>query len=312
MKGNYFFFSNERLDRISAAVDESLKSKKADFNFFHGITSWIRYKSDTPYYAYTDACFATYVSIFNDRNAFSPRDLERIFTIESEWLQNASKVFFRTQWALEETKKAYGISGKNFRRAGLGGFIDIPPKDVYGGGKNLLFISREFIPKGGVHCFLAFEKLYEQHSELTLTIIGDKPPENVLNHPGVRYEGFLRKNDEAEYKRFKELIGSAFLLIHPTVKDTNALVLTEAGYFGCPAVTTELFALPELIQNSKTGFLIPVPVHARDIVDILLKLINDPAYYSEVRKNVREHTTAAFTWENVGNVFHREMTDSGS
>ena len=48
-------------------------------------------------------------------------------------------------------KKLMIYQGENFLNIGVGGFIDLPKKDKYKSGFNFLFISREFVPKGG-HC----------------------------------------------------------------------------------------------------------------------------------------------------------------
>ena len=80
-------------------------------------------------------------------------------------MDNASAVFFRSQWALEETKKHYGLLGENFHNVGVGGFIDIPKADKYRDGHNFLFISREFVPKGGLIVVEAFQKVRDKNSE---------------------------------------------------------------------------------------------------------------------------------------------------
>src|SRR5688572_14996158 len=115
LKGNYFFYSDKRLREIARQIDAGINGKKADFNFFHGFTPWSRYESDTPYFGYCDASFATYVRLYNNTNEFSGKDLQRIYDTEKRWLQNARLVFFHSQWALEETKKEYGLNGENFR-----------------------------------------------------------------------------------------------------------------------------------------------------------------------------------------------------
>lgn len=306
-KGSYFFFSESRMQNISEEVEARLKDSDAAFDFFHGFTSWIKYKSDRPYFAYADACFATYVRIYNDISAFSPKSLSRIYELEKKWLSNASAIFFRSKWALQETMTAYNIDGKNFHVAGLGGFINIPDADRYAGSKNILFISREFVPKGGYNCFNAFKQLYGKYPGLSMTVIGEEPPPEVLAHPGVHYAGMLRKNVEAEYRLFREIISKAFVLVHPTIKDTNALVLTEAGYFGCVAIATRSFALPELIKHGETGFLIDLPIEAEKITDRLVFLLENEPEYLKMRKAVREFTVSNLVWDKVGDAFFAEI-----
>lgn len=307
LRGDYFFFSEERLKSISKIIQGKVGDYKADYYFFHGFTPWIKFKPVMPYFAYSDACFSTYVKIYNNINSFSIKDLRRIFDQEAEWLSDASIVFFRSKWALDQTIKDYKISGQNFKVAGLGGFVDIPAEDDYKGGVNILFVSREFIPKGGIECFNAFKIIKSKIPHATLTIIGEQPPKFVLQYPSVKYMGFLRKSVPEEYAIFKRLLSTAFLLVHPTTKDTNALVITEAGYYGCPAIATNSFAIPEFIIDGETGFLIDNPNNVDQIAEKALSLIANRILYSDMRRQVRSYTTSKFTWNNVGSILWEQI-----
>jgi glycosyltransferase involved in cell wall biosynthesis len=242
-KGNYHFFSEARLNRISKDVGKSL-DHDAIADFFHGATPWIKCKSTRPYFSYIDACFASYVRIFNDINEFSAKDLERIYSQEARFLSKASCVFFRSQWAADETMKAYDLDGGNFKVVRFGAGVEtIPDRDEYEGGYNLLFISKEFGPKGGYAVLEAMEKLIDLNPDISLTIIGDRPGQ-LPDVPQIRYAGFIDKSNVEGQKRFNNYLKGAFALVHPTTKDTNTLVITEAAHFGCPAIASDLFCDP--------------------------------------------------------------------
>jgi glycosyltransferase involved in cell wall biosynthesis len=309
MKGKYFFFSDRRLQAIADDIHQRIDGSGADYNFFHGFTPWINFNSSTPYFAYCDACFDTYVRLYNKMSEFSARDLQRICHREKEWLQNARLVFFHSEWAMEETKKVYGMKGEHFRSPGFGGFIDkIPGEDRYAGGHNIMFISRQFAAKGGMDSFNALKRINEQYPEVTLTILGEQPPAEVLSYPQVNYVGFLRKSVPEEFARYKELLESAWLLMHPTTRDVNPLVLAEAGYYGCPSLATRSFAIPELVKDRETGFLIDAPVRVEDIVNILKSIMQDKQAYLEMRKAAKIYTTAKLSWTRVGDNLYKEIT----
>ena len=257
IKANYHHFSESRLIAINSQFQKY--DLKADAFFFHGFTPWIKINTNKPYYCFNDACFATYVEIYNNKEAFSSSDLKRIYQQEALWLKNASKVFFRSHWALEETKKHYKLTGENFINVGVGGFIDIPEDDFYTGGYDFLFISREFIPKGGMSTVKAFIEVQKKNSEARLIIVGDAPPQEVMKIDGVIYKGFFSKSNEAEKEKLVEIFRKSFALIHPTIKDTNTLVITELAYYGCPAISTNGFAIPEYLLDGETGFLLENP-----------------------------------------------------
>jgi glycosyltransferase involved in cell wall biosynthesis len=296
LKRNYYFFSESRLNKIK---DSFIPDENADFYFFHGFTPWIKIKPDKPYFCFNDACFATYVTIYNNKDEFQEKDLNRIYNTEKKWLLKARTVFFRSQWALHETQKAYNVEGSTFLNVAVGGFIDIPNEDFYKNGFNFVFIAREFIPKGGEQTVEAFKIVRQEYPAATLTIIGEKPNDDILSVEGINYLGFLNKNIPAEKDRLIDCFSTAFAIVHPTIKDTNTLVINELSYYGCPAISSNRFAIPEYIVNGKTGYLLDNPRDIDEIAGKMSLLLNDQSTYLEMRKATRNRAVLNFTWSIV-------------
>lgn len=297
IKRNYHFFSEKRLTKVQKLFHEN--KGECDFLFFHGFTPWIKIKSSKPYFCFNDACFATYVDIYNNKNEFSEKDLSRIYDQERTWLINASTVFFRSQWALNETKNIYNISGENFKNVGVGGFIEIPKIDEYSFDKNFLFIAREFIPKGGSEAAKALQILRKTHKDSKLIIVGEKPPKEILALSGVHYEGFLNKSVPQEKKKLIEIFKKSVALVHPTLKDTNTLVINELAYYGCPAISSNRFAISEYIKEGETGYLLENPRDVNEIAQKMHLIISDKDNYLKMRKATRLNALENNTWPNV-------------
>ena len=298
LKGNYHFFSNRRLNAINKEFQDQKES--CDAYFFFGFTSWISTKPSKPYYCYNDACFATYVDIYNDKDEFSDQDLARIYQKEKYWLQQAEGVFFNSDWALELTKRAYNLKGENFVNVGYGGFIDIPKKDTFKGGVNFLFISREFIPKGGMVVAQAIIEVRKIYPEANVWVVGAKPPEVILASEALIYKGFFRKSVLDECKTLKDIFSQSFCLVHPTLKDINPLVINELSYFGCPAIATNRFAIPEFVIPKKSGLLIENPNDYFEVADKMCFMIENQKEYSQMREFTRQKAIENNTWDKVG------------
>jgi len=309
-KGNYHFFSERRLKNIKHQFNKNIKNNDNDIYFFHGFTSWIKTTPDKPYFCFNDACFDTYVNIYNDPEEFSTKDIERIYSQEAEWLNNASIVFFRSKWALNETKKQYNISGNNFINVGVGGFIDIPPKDNYSSGYNFLFISREFVPKGGLIVSDAIKIVREKHPEAKLWIVGQPPPNDITQQKGIEYKGFLNKNIKEQKQKLISIFSKTFALVHPTIKDINPLVINELAYFGCPALASNRFAIPEYLLDKKTGFLINNPQDPIELANKMIFMIENPKSYKEMRILSRNNALNNNTWDKVGERIAFEINKS--
>ena len=297
--GSFHFFSERRLKKTANLIEQKIDAT-ADCDFFHGPTPWILYDSPRPYFLYADTCFANYVDVYHERSDFLPEDLKRISIAEARWLARASRVFFGTKWAMEKAIADYGISRSNLMVVGAGGSMKPPSADTYQDGLDLLFVALDFERKGGRICTEAFVKIRKEFPAARLIIVGQEPPAEVLELPGVSYAGFLRKSVPAELSKLEGLYSAAFLLIHPTSSDIQPLVISEAGYFGCPSIASRNFGIPELIEDGVTGFLIDLPLDADSFAARIRQLAADRSTYIEMRKRVRAHALANQTWTAVG------------
>jgi glycosyltransferase involved in cell wall biosynthesis len=297
LKGKFFFFSPKRLS-IIAEILASKMNNHADALFFHGSTPWINFAPTKPYFAYLDASFHTFLSVYSKPTDFNKKDIDRILKLERVFLQNARRIFFSSKWALEETKSNYHLNGDNFTIAGLGGHMAIPTELNLASSCSLLFISVDFVKKGGITVIETFEILKKQIPNLILNIVGQKPPESVLKKEGIVYHGFLHKNIPDEVSKLEELFSTALFLLHPTQKDMTPLVIVEAGYYGIPAIAPSMFGIPEMIEDNETGFLIDKIESVYIANKIMVSLQNNE--YPNLRKKTREHFIHDFTWEKVG------------
>ena len=310
LRSRFSFFSENRLNTIKNRVEQ--EKEISDYDFYFGQTPWVNCCSKVPYGVYMDADFKTYLNIFSTPNKFSLKDVNRIAKKEALWLQKAQHIFVGSEWAWQEMLKSYKLEDQQKVIVHTGGNIGLPKNDSYKGGFNLVFISLNFEKKGGFICVDAFSKVKEKFPEVTLSIIGEKPPNNILEIEGVVYEGLLRKTNEQELNKFKNILSKAFLLIHPTKMDTMGAVLIEAGYFGCPSIAPKSFGIPELVLNNKTGYVIDLPIDYNNIAIKIEELIQEKDIYSNMRKMSWDYTRAQLTWENIGMKIESKIKETTS
>jgi glycosyltransferase involved in cell wall biosynthesis len=231
---------------------------------------------------------------------FDRADVARIESLEAAWLRRASRVYFSSTWALGEAVKSYALDPSSMRVAGMGGHVPIPSEDTYTGDGEFLFIALDFEGKGGRVCVEAFEQLRLEVPGACLRIVGERPPEDVLRVSGVVYEGLLNKSISGELERLQSLLGSAFALVHPTVRDATPQIIIEAQYHGCPVIAPRSFGIPEMVNDGVTGLLVNAPPRAVDVAERMLSLCRDPEGYTRMRGACRARALDEFTWEKVG------------
>ena len=292
-------YSSSVLARVAAQVEEKLENEEG-VAFFKGVTPWTMWTPDRPYFIYTDVAFATLLRIQDRRPLFQSGDVERVVGCEREFLGGASAVFFESEWGRRQAIEDYELTGDNFHAPGRAGLFPPQPRDRWTGKPPaLVSIAKHFHLKGGGILFQSFETLRAEFPDLVWHIIGGPPPRHVERTEGVIYEGFLEPEDHSSRERFTSILRSASLLVHPTLEDTNPLVITEAASFGCPSVSVDRFAIPELIDHGISGFLLPFPAHEEDLTDAIRNLLTAGDGYNRMREAAKAKAEANGTWKDV-------------
>ena len=306
LPGDYFFFSRKRLENIVKEINSKKLSGK--FTFYFGATPWINHKISTPYGLYIDICFPKYLKLYINDQRFKLKDIDRISEAEKFFLQNASIIFWGSNWAKIEAEECYKCSFPQSVVVSTGGHIPIPKQiKIHSNSQlRLLFISLNFFKKGGHIAFETFKLLKDKGYNVMLDIIGEKPPDHILNVIGVNYHGVLKKSSKIDLKKMQDLLDSSFLLIHPTKMDTMGAVIAEAGYYGLPTVAPNSFGIPDLIINNKTGLLVDelTPVEFSNRIE---ELILSPCAYSEMRRSVRNFMVTERSWNSISDIIVKNI-----
>lgn|GEM_PF-517067 len=298
--GDFFPFAPGVLSETSKRVEACLP-ETADAVLFRSSTRWIRCRPAIPYFVHTDACFHTYCCNKNAESQYRKEDLQRIWDEEAAFLEAAQGVFFESRWAMERAVAAYGLRGRHYHCVGVAGGLEAPT--VAGGTDSvvrLLSIANRFRQKGGDIIYDAFKLLQPRYPQLKWHIVGDRPDYGVVWSPGIVYEGPLNPESVIDMQRYSSLLASSSLLLHPTREDMNPLVLLEAAGYGCPAITVDDFAIPELVEHGKTGLLLTRPVTPDSLAAAIESLILNPRKYLQLRQEARERAIQRPTWDEIG------------
>lgn len=308
-RGHFGFFSAAALDQNAAIAAPHMRG--ADAVMFRSATHWCRCRPPVKYFIYLDVVFHTF--FFNTFAAedFDSADLERIWREEAEFLEGAAGVFFDSRWGLEKARVAYGLRGSHYFAPGRGGVMDPPREDTWSdGSQKLISMALNFRQKGGDRILAAYKTLKPRFPSLTWQIIGGLPEGDWESVGGISYEGALRPEIPVEQERLRALLADAFLLVHPTREDTSPLVLTEAAYFGCPAISVNRFAIPELVEHGKTGILLQPPVTSDAVAEAIASLIEDKDRYRDMRLQARSTALDRHSWDRIGTMMAERIEQS--
>lgn len=121
---------------------------------------------------------------------------------------------------------------------------------------NIFFYGRNrFFLKGGKETLEAISRLQKKY-DVTLTMKADVPKAYKEKYPNVNYEEIMLPKEQF----FKKVFSKADIFCFPSFMDTFGFVLLEAMSLGLPIVATDIFAMKEIVENNKGGFIIKSPI----------------------------------------------------
>jgi glycosyltransferase involved in cell wall biosynthesis len=164
----------------------------------------------------------------------------------------------------------------------------------------VLFIAKEFERKGGGTVAAAFALLRKTVPQARLVYAGaEAMPVEFRSLDNVDHLGLLDKNNPGQLDRLLTAYRNADVLVLPSRRDPFPTVIREAMFFGLPCVASNIWAMPEMIEDGKTGFLVPVD-DAAALANRVALLLGDEALRARMGQAARARAEARFSWDAVG------------
>jgi glycosyltransferase involved in cell wall biosynthesis len=157
----------------------------------------------------------------------------------------------------------------------------------------ILFVGLQFERKGGDVLVDSFRRVRAVLPAAELHLVG--VPAGFVDAPGVTCLGVLDKNRPDEAARLADAYASADVFALPTRFEPFGIAYVEAMHFGLPCIGPNAWAVPEIVDDGETGFLIPVD-DAEALAGRLLQLLSDPARARAMGAAARRKAEQLFTW----------------
>ncbi|NEQ81735.1 MAG: glycosyltransferase [Moorea sp. SIO2I5] len=139
----------------------------------------------------------------------------------------------------------------------------------FDGTLNLVLVGHDFFRKGGLELLIAVDTLLESGFDIELKIVSKMSAGDYASRAGnaevVRANTIIEKypnqillKGTLPNEDVLDLLRKSHIVCLPTWGETYGYSVLEGQAAGCPAITTNLRALPE-INNSECGWVIEVP-----------------------------------------------------
>ncbi len=161
----------------------------------------------------------------------------------------------------------------------------------------ILVAAGRLSPEKG-HAILidAFGRLASKHGDLHLLILGDGPLAAALEHQAAHQAGRERIHLAGFRRDVLGCLAASTLVVNPSYTEGLPNVVLEAFVAETPVIATAVGGVPELIEDSRTGLLVPSG-DAAALAGAIERALGDPAAVHAMADAARQHVEGEFTFE---------------
>ncbi len=299
-------------------IGRSIKNTEFDGLFATSTLCLAGVKTDKPKFAFADFSFynaLNYHPFASKLISFSRREA---LAVDKYCFQNHQKIFLASDWAKNNTEKAYGLSEGKILAVGRGanltsGFNDnelntIIKNRLSSNCKNLLFVGDNWKRKGGDIAFEIVNKLHNSGFNVTLQIVGCTPDnKRIIKSHLVEVYPFLDTNKSYDLKIFKGLFENAFLFILPTRVEAFGIVFAEAASFGLPSISFKTGGVGSAVNDGTTGFLFEIKENIDTLAMKVEQLIKEDELYRGVSQAAFRKYSEELNWDRIAEKIKNEI-----
>lgn len=244
--------------------------------------------------------FTTYTTELACRDGISPwvpksHERSHIIALETELYRHARHIFVSASFVKANMVNRYGVEPERVTVVGMG--VDDYYLDHMDDRRAMLtgaclFVGYTFHLKGGPDVVRAFRLARERVDGLRLILVGPDPSPEMAG-PDITVVG-----DVADRARLLQLYRDADLFLMPSLCDSYGFVFLEAMSQGAVCVGSDRNAMPEIIADGATGFIVPAGDYRR-LADIIVDFYRSPALKRIMGERAKTRVREQHVWKRI-------------
>jgi glycosyltransferase involved in cell wall biosynthesis len=240
--------------------------------------------------------FCDYTTKLAERNwqpwfGLSPRDAAAWYELETAFYRKCAMICPSSSNTKRSLVQDFGVPESRVRVIGAGvDAVHAPAERKRYDERTVLFIGIDFERKGGATLLEAMRRVRAGIPDARLLIVG---PNARTDEPGISWLGHVSSRETVH-----RLLAEATVLALPALCEPFGLVVTEAMSHGLPVVASNTDAIPEIVEDGRTGYLVErgdAPALADRLASVLASPEQARAMGQAGLKRVRER----FMWSQV-------------
>ncbi len=210
--------------------------------------------------------------------------------LERAILQAQDHIFVMGGYLKPGMVEEYGIGEGNISVVGAGPNVDVDIERDRAGkdftSRNILFVGRDPVRKGLGVLEQAFSRIRVAFPDARLHVAGCEGQDA----DGITYHGRLSGEP------LKALFYDSQVFVLPSFREPFGIALIEAMWAKCACIGSRTGAIPELIQEGVSGYLVE-PGNVTQMVGGLTRLLDNPGLIRTMAEQGYRHARLRWRWD---------------
>ena len=294
---------NARTRKAQAMLRSALQNSPADAVIQYG-TAFDARLPGVAHLIWSDTTSAVTASEpFSWMGAMQADEQELVDAQERRLLHSSDIVMPWSRYAGSQIVRCTGVSEDRIRPTYVGPSMSLDntvdnrsERTKKGGALRVLFVGREFARKGGDVLVESVRRVRERGIDLRAVIVG--PTHHNQTADFIDFVGFLDKSNPSDVRRLQEVFAQADIFCLPTRREPFGIAVVEAMLSGLPVIATSVSAIPEIVEDGVTGYLVGVDDIDR-LTERLVSLALDSSLRESMGRKGAASARARFEWNEI-------------
>jgi glycosyltransferase involved in cell wall biosynthesis len=256
--------------------------------------------------SYHDMHLALYLTRPDNKLDKSSRLVRKALERERRTLDRMDLILSMSDWLRQSIIDDTGQDPAKVVTVWTGANFDIPaaPPERDIERPRFLFVGMRFERKGGPYLLQAFEQVRRERPDAELWIVG--PEKRLEQRDGVRWFGRIDRSKPAGDAELKRIYSEATVFVMPSIFEPTGNVFLEAMAHGLPCVGVNSCAMPEFIEDGRSG-LLARRADVDSLASKMLELAAAPERAQRMGESGFQRVTERFNWSRVAGSMRSEI-----
>ena len=272
-------------------------------------------ETNSPIIVWTDATFSEMVDFYPGFSNLCSETIRDGNIAERMALKRCVSVIYSSDWAAEAAINKYEINRSRVKVVPFGANIEtsltesqliqnLKTKD-YSRCK-LLFVGIDWERKGGQKAIDIASTLNNIGIETILNIVGSPSRSDFPKF--VKNYGYISKYDCEGRKALEKLFLESHFLLLPTKADCTPVVISEAGLYGLPVLTSDIGGISTVLKSNKNGYKFDVNAGSEEYSKTICHIFRSPEKHIGLSLNAYNNYKKELSWE-IARIRIQEIID---